>query len=467
MSPDAPVRHGAGRVDPRRRSRCSARTSPATSWAPSASASWPSGWRPSAGPRPGDPGVRGGARRAGRPRLHPDRDRHAADLPVRAGLRAGRAGRRPARRRLAVPRRHRGLRPLPARRARRHGRAPRRRRRLGRPGARDGHRAAKARRFVPGLGHHVHKTATRAPRGCSRSPPRRACSARTCGCSPRSAGCTRRCWAGRCRSTAPASAGRPWPTSGCRVELLRGFALLARAAGLIGQIAEELRHPVANDVFLSVDRNAGRTVDPYVARAGGGAGHRARRRPHRPRAGARPGPSTPTRSPAPAQRRPRDGRADRAPGPAVRVRAPPTSARRPALRAGHPGRRRRRGVRDPRRPAPGSASPRAPAWRPATAASPSGARPRRRRSCPSTSDVPDAELAALGSPPSRPGRSLDRAGPGSGPGERCSCSAAGGRSARPPSVRPGCWAPPGWSPSAARRRRGSARGGPGRTPSSR
>ena len=38
--------------------------------------------------------------------------------------------------------------------------------------------------------------------------------------------------------------------------LLRGFALLARAAGLLGQIAEEQRTPIANDIYLSVDRNA-------------------------------------------------------------------------------------------------------------------------------------------------------------------------------------------------------------------
>jgi citrate synthase len=52
---------------------------------------------------------------------------------------------------------------------------------------------------------------------------------------------------------------------GLPLELLRGFALLARTAGLIGQLAEELRHPVANDIFLSVDLN-NRPVppDPYT-----------------------------------------------------------------------------------------------------------------------------------------------------------------------------------------------------------
>ena len=38
--------------------------------------------------------------------------------------------------------------------------------------------------------------------------------------------------------------------------LLRGFALLARTAGLIGQLAEELRRPMANDVYLAIDRGA-------------------------------------------------------------------------------------------------------------------------------------------------------------------------------------------------------------------
>jgi citrate synthase len=43
---------------------------------------------------------------------------------------------------------------------------------------------------------------------------------------------------------------------GLPVQLLRGFALLARAAGLLGHLAEELRRPIANDIYLAVDRNA-------------------------------------------------------------------------------------------------------------------------------------------------------------------------------------------------------------------
>src|SRR5262252_2610888 len=43
---------------------------------------------------------------------------------------------------------------------------------------------------------------------------------------------------------------------GLPLAMLRGFALLARAAGLLGQLAEEQRMPIANEIYLSVDRNA-------------------------------------------------------------------------------------------------------------------------------------------------------------------------------------------------------------------
>jgi citrate synthase len=48
---------------------------------------------------------------------------------------------------------------------------------------------------------------------------------------------------------------------GLRRELLRAAVLLARCAGLIGHIAEEIRRPVANESYLTVDRNA-RYVPP-------------------------------------------------------------------------------------------------------------------------------------------------------------------------------------------------------------
>lgn len=66
----------------------------------------------------------------------------------------------------------------------------------------------------------------------------------------------------------PAVLGRTLPLNGAGVggaaladldlpvELLRGFALLARTAGLIGHIAEEQRDPIGPDVYDSVDRNA-------------------------------------------------------------------------------------------------------------------------------------------------------------------------------------------------------------------
>ncbi len=38
-------------------------------------------------------------------------------------------------------------------------------------------------------------------------------------------------------------------------DLLRGFALLARTAGLLGHVAEEKRRPVGMDIYLSVEHN--------------------------------------------------------------------------------------------------------------------------------------------------------------------------------------------------------------------
>lgn len=43
---------------------------------------------------------------------------------------------------------------------------------------------------------------------------------------------------------------------GFPVETLRGFALLARTAGLLGHIAEERRRPIGLDVYHDVDRSA-------------------------------------------------------------------------------------------------------------------------------------------------------------------------------------------------------------------
>jgi len=48
---------------------------------------------------------------------------------------------------------------------------------------------------------------------------------------------------------------------GLPIDLLRGFALLARTAGLLGQLAEERRRPIGMDVYRAVDGNA-TYVDP-------------------------------------------------------------------------------------------------------------------------------------------------------------------------------------------------------------
>ena len=43
---------------------------------------------------------------------------------------------------------------------------------------------------------------------------------------------------------------------GLPADLLRGFALLARTAGLLGHLAEEKRRPVGMDIYLTVEHNA-------------------------------------------------------------------------------------------------------------------------------------------------------------------------------------------------------------------
>jgi citrate synthase len=51
-------------------------------------------------------------------------------------------------------------------------------------------------------------------------------------------------------------AGAALADLGLPIAMLRGFALLARTAGLIGQLAEERISPIGPDVYYSVDRNA-------------------------------------------------------------------------------------------------------------------------------------------------------------------------------------------------------------------
>jgi len=111
-------------------------------------------------------------------------------------------------------------------------------------------------RFVPGLGHPVHKTSDPrtaviieiAKREGLRGPHLRLFEA-----------------IGRVHTQI---LGRTLPLNGAGVagaaladiglppELLRGVALLARAAGLLGHIAEELRSPIAPHIYSAIDRNA-------------------------------------------------------------------------------------------------------------------------------------------------------------------------------------------------------------------
>ncbi len=123
-------------------------------------------------------------------------------------------------------------------------------------------------RLIPGLGHHVHKDGDpRTPRLMQVATeedafgPHLSLFAAIGRVHPQVLGRTLPLnGAGVC-GAALADLGLPLP-------LLRGFALLARMAGLIGQLGEELRRPVANDIFLSVDLN-NRPVPPEPWTGGG------------------------------------------------------------------------------------------------------------------------------------------------------------------------------------------------------
>src|SRR5262252_5547236 len=112
------------------------------------------------------------------------------------------------------------------------------------------------RRFVPGLGHHLHKVLDpRTPKLLAiaeteglRGPHLRLFEA-----------------IGRVH---PQVLGRTLPLNGAGTcgaaladlglppELLRGFALLARTAGLLGHLAEERRRPIAMDIYQTVEHDA-------------------------------------------------------------------------------------------------------------------------------------------------------------------------------------------------------------------
>ena len=51
-------------------------------------------------------------------------------------------------------------------------------------------------------------------------------------------------------------AGAALADLGFRSELLRGFALLARTAGLLGHLAEEMERPLGMPLYREVDERA-------------------------------------------------------------------------------------------------------------------------------------------------------------------------------------------------------------------
>ncbi|GGO61060.1 citryl-CoA lyase [Nonomuraea cavernae] len=128
-----------------------------------------------------------------------------------------------------------------------------------------------ANRFVPGLGHHVHKQGDPRTARLFRIAaeeglygPHLSLFAAIGRVHPEVLG-------KRLPLNGAGVCGAALADLGLPLELLRGFALLARTAGLIGQLAEELRRPVANEIFLSVDLN-NRSVAPEPYPPGGSHG---------------------------------------------------------------------------------------------------------------------------------------------------------------------------------------------------
>ena len=111
-------------------------------------------------------------------------------------------------------------------------------------------------KFVPGLGHPVHKT------GDPRTPVIIALAEREGLRGPhlRLFEAIGRVHAEILGRTLPLNgagvAGAALADIGLPPELLRGVALLARTAGLLGHLAEELRNPIAPAIYTAIDRNA-------------------------------------------------------------------------------------------------------------------------------------------------------------------------------------------------------------------
>lgn len=111
-------------------------------------------------------------------------------------------------------------------------------------------------RYVPGLGHPVHKG------GDPRTPAIVAIAREEDSYGPHLAlfEALGRVHPGVLGKTLPLNGagvcGAALADLGIPLQLLRGTVLLARCAGLLGHIAEEIRHPSANDMYLAIDRNA-------------------------------------------------------------------------------------------------------------------------------------------------------------------------------------------------------------------
>ncbi|HVW31764.1 MAG TPA: citrate/2-methylcitrate synthase [Acidimicrobiia bacterium] len=58
------------------------------------------------------------------------------------------------------------------------------------------------------------------------------------------------------------AAGAAWADLGFPPDIIRGFALLARAAGLIGHLAEEMAEPIGRRLWLEVEHRATYTAGP-------------------------------------------------------------------------------------------------------------------------------------------------------------------------------------------------------------
>ena len=201
-------------------------------------------------------GVRGRPGGAGRPRLYADSHRRPAHLPQRARLGSGCAGRGPARRRLPVPRRHRGRRPLLADTLAWAAELPHDDAAFDALALAAVRAAREQRRLVPGLGHPIHKVTD------PRTPVliRIAEEEGTLGPHLRLFEAIGRVHPQVLGRTLPlngaGTCGAALADLGLPPDLLRGFALLARTAGLLGHLAEEQRRPIAMDIYQTVEHGA-------------------------------------------------------------------------------------------------------------------------------------------------------------------------------------------------------------------